>query len=147
MKLTDKQKRFVDEYLIDLNATAAAIRAGYSRKTANRIGQQNLSKLDIRSAIDSRMAEKESALIAGQDEVLRFLTAILRGEESEEVPMFVGDGEQRLRDKQVGAKDRLKAAELLGKRYGLYEDKLSLSGGINVNNNKLDDIIKQLKEK
>ena len=62
MKLTDKQKRFVDEYLIDLNATAAAIRAGYSRKTANRIGQQNLSKLDIRSAIDSRMVRSGIAI-------------------------------------------------------------------------------------
>ena len=54
MKLTDKQQRFVEEYLVDLNATQAAIRAGYSKKTAKDIGSQNLAKLYIRNAIDKQ---------------------------------------------------------------------------------------------
>ena len=58
-KMTEKQKRFCDEYLIDLNATQAAIRAGYSKKTANRIGTENLSKLVIKAYIEERMKEKE----------------------------------------------------------------------------------------
>ena len=79
-KLTAKQQRFCDEYLIDLNATQAAIRAGYSKKTAYAIGNENLNKLEIKSHIEKRMAEKEAALIADQNEVLKYLTAVLRGE-------------------------------------------------------------------
>lgn len=77
-KLTAKQQRFIDEYLIDLNATQAAIRAGYSKKTAYSIGEQNLKKLEVQKQIQERMAAKEDALIAKQDEVLRYLTAVLR---------------------------------------------------------------------
>ena len=85
-KLTAKQQRFIDEYLIDLNATQAAIRAGYSKKTAYSIGEQNLKKLEVQKQIQERMAVKEDALIAKQDEVLRYLTAVLRGEsESSEI--------------------------------------------------------------
>ena len=77
--LTPKQKRFCDEYLIDLNATQAAIRAGYSKKTAYSIGQENLKKPEINAHIEKRMEEKEEALIAKQDEVLKYLTAVMRG--------------------------------------------------------------------
>ena len=126
-KLTAKQQRFCDEYLIDLNATQAAIRAGYSEKTAYSIGQENLKKPEIRQFIDARMAEKEKALIADQDEVLRYLTSVLRGESqsTELVVEGTGDGcsEARTVLKEPSEKDRLKAAELLGKRYGLYTDK------------------------
>ena len=65
---------FVEEYIVDLNATQAAIRAGYSKKTARQIGEQNLSKLDIRKAIDERLAEKKEKLIMKQDEILERLT-------------------------------------------------------------------------
>ena len=93
-KLTAKQQRFCDEYLIDLNATQAAIRAGYSKRTANRIASENLLKPDIRKYIDARMKEKEAALIADQDEVLRYLTSVLRGESqsAEIVVEGTGDG-------------------------------------------------------
>ena len=85
-KLTAKQQRFCDEYLIDANATAAAIRAGYSAKTAAAIGAENLIKPNIKNYIAKRMAEKESQLIADQDEVLKYLTSVLRGEsKSEEI--------------------------------------------------------------
>lgn len=127
-KLTAKQQRFCDEYLIDLNATQAAIRAGYSKKTANRIGTENLSKLVIREYIENRMAEKEAALIANQDEVLKYLTSVLRGQSksTEIVIEGLGDGSTKARkmEKEPSEKDKLKAAELLGKRYGLYTEKV-----------------------
>lgn len=136
-KLTAKQQRFCDEYLIDLNATQAAIRAGYSKKTANRIGTENLSKPVIRQYIDARMAEKESKLIASQDEVLRYLTSVLRGESqsTEIVVEGTGDGcsEARTIQKEPSEKDRLKAAELLGKRYGLYTDKIETDVDMELN--------------
>lgn len=127
-KLTAKQQRFCDEYLIDLNATQAAIRAGYSKKTANRIGTENLSKPVIREYIENRMAEKEAALIANQDEVLKYLTSVLRGQSksTEIVIEGLGDGSTKARkmEKEPSEKDKLKAAELLGKRYGLYTEKV-----------------------
>lgn len=127
-KLTAKQRRFCDEYLIDLNATQAAIRAGYSEKTAKQIGQQNLTKVDIKKYIEKRMAEKEAELIADQDEVLKYLTAVLRGKTQAEVVVVegIGDGcsEARTMKKAPDEKERLKAAELLGKRYGLYTERI-----------------------
>lgn len=125
-KMTAKQMRFCDEYLIDLNATQAAIRAGYSKKTAYSIGVENLTKPEIKKYIEKRMAEKESKLIADQDEVLKYLTAVLRGETHSEVVVVenIGDymSEARTMQKAPDEKERLKAAELLGKRYGLYKD-------------------------
>lgn len=130
MALTAKQKRFCDEYLVDLNATQAAIRAGYSRKTAYSIGVENLKKPEIKKYIEQRMAEKEKDLIADQDEVLKYLTSVLRGESrsTEIVIEGIGDGmsEARTIKKEPSEKDKLKAAELLGKRYGLYTDKVDI---------------------
>ena len=126
-KLTAKQQRFCDEYLIDLNATQAAIRSGYSKKTANRIGTENLSKPVIKEYIDARMAEKEKTLIADQDEVLMYLTSVLRGEsQSTELVSESAGGITIAKEmkKAPSEKDRLKAAELLGKRYGIYTDKV-----------------------
>lgn len=129
-KLTAKQQRFCDEYLIDLNATQAAIRAGYSKKTAYAIGNENLNKPELRNYIDMRMKEKEKSLIADQDEVLKYLTAVLRGEsESEEIVIEnVGDftSEARTMKKAPSEKDKLKAAELLGKRYSLFKNDVKL---------------------
>lgn len=126
--MTPKQKRFCDEYLIDLNATQAAIRAGYSKRTAKAIGQENLTKPDLKKYIDSRMAEKESELIADQDEVLKYLTAVMRGQTQAEVVVVenIGDymSQARTMQKAPDEKERLKAAELLGKRYGLYTDRI-----------------------
>lgn len=138
-KLTAKQQRFCDEYLIDLNATQAAIRAGYSKRTANRIASENLLKPDIRKYIDARMKEKEAALIADQDEVLRYLTSVLRGESqsAEIVVEGTGDGcsEARTIMKEPSEKDRLKAAELLGKRYGIYTDRVEADVDMELNIN------------
>jgi phage terminase small subunit len=129
LKLTDKQKIFCDEYIISLNATQAAIKAGYAEKTAYAIGAENLKKPKIQSYISERMKQKESSLIATQDEVLQYLTSVLRGESqtTDIVLVGIGDGWQEVQEveKKPSEKDRLKAAELLGKRYGLYTDKVS----------------------
>lgn len=82
-KLTAKQKRFCDEYLIDLNATQAAKRAGYSKKTARAIANENLTKPAIKEYINQRMEEKEKELIADQDEVMKYLSAVMRREKTE----------------------------------------------------------------
>lgn len=127
-RMTAKQKRFCDEYLIDLNATQAAIRAGYSKKTAYRTGADNLIKPQIKEYIEKRMAEKESELIADQDEVLKYLTSVMRGESRAEVVVVEGCGdgysEARRMMKAPDEKERLKAAEQLGKRYGLFTEKV-----------------------
>lgn len=129
MKLTAKQKIFCDEYIISLNATQAAIKAGYSKKTARKIAAENLTKPVIQSYISERMEQKESSLIATQDEVLQYLTSVLRGESqtTDTLLVGIGDGYQEVQEveKKPSEKDRLKAAELLGKRYGLYTDKVS----------------------
>lgn len=130
--MTEKQKRFCDEYLIDLNATQAAIRAGYSPKTAYSIGEQNLRKLELKSYIEVRMAEKEKKLIANQDEVLQYLTAVMRGESTSHVLSMCGDGCQEVITKPPDEKERTKAAELIGKRYGLFTDKVNVDGVIPV---------------
>lgn len=125
-KMTAKQMRFCDEYLIDLNATQAAIRAGYSEKYANTNASKLLQITTIKDFIAKRMAEKESKLIADQDEVLRYLTSVLRGESQSEVVVIEGIGmgtsEARTMNKAPDEKERLRAAELLGKRYGLYKE-------------------------
>lgn len=136
MALTEKQKAFADEYLIDLNGTQAAIRAGYSKKTANEQASRLLANVNVKEYIQNRMAEKEKALIANQDEVLKYLTSVLRGESSSEIVVVesIGDymSEARKVQKAPDEKERLKAAELLGKRYGLYADKLKVDGAIPV---------------
>ena len=136
-KLTAKQQRFCDEYLIDLNATQAAIRAGYSKKTAYSIANENLMKPEIKKYIDERMAEKKSKLIADQDEVLKYLTSVLRGESQSTEIVVEGIGEgcssARTIQKEPSEKDRLKAAELLGKRYGLYTDRVETDVDLDLN--------------
>lgn len=137
MALTDKQKRFCDEYLIDLNATQAALRAGYSKKTAKQIGQQNLTKLDLKNYIDKRMKEKESELVANQDEVLKYLTAVLRGETTAQEIVVEGTGDgcskAKTMKKAPSEKERLRAAELLGKRYALFTDKVETDVDMDLN--------------
>lgn len=124
MKLTLKQQRFADEYIISGNATKAAIKAGYSEKTATAIGNENLTKPYIKSYIDERLKELDDKQIAKQEEVLKYLTSVMRGEQTEEVLYGMGEGMQGKTRIDVGAKDRLKAAELLGKRYGTWTEKV-----------------------
>lgn len=143
-KLTPKQQRFCDEYLIDMNGTQAAIRAGYSKKTAGVIADENLKKPYIREYIDERMKGKEEKLVAKQDEVMQYLTAVMRREYSEHVVVtlakekstYVPDQNGTMRKQtikeevpqvvRIPAKlsDANKAAELLGRAYGIYSDRV-----------------------
>lgn len=152
-KLTAKQQRFCDEYLICLNATQAAIRAGYSKKTAKQIGQENLTKLDIKEYIEKRMEEKEKELIADQDEVMKYLTSVMRREMTESVVVtlskekstYVPDENGTMRKQTVKEdipqvveiparlSDANKAAELLGKAYGIYTDKIEADVDMELN--------------
>lgn len=121
--LTEKQKRFIDYYIETGNATEAAKKAGYSRKTAKAAGYENLTKPYLKSAIDERLKALEEKRVADAREVIIHLTAALRGEIEEEVIVCEGVGEgvskARTIKKHLSARDRLKAAELLMRRYGL----------------------------
>ena len=125
--MTERQRRFADEYLIDLNCEAAAIRAGYSPKYARGNAHKLVAVGCIKEYIKKRMDEKEKALIADQDEVLKYLTSVLRGESKASVVVVESAGDMtqaREMQKSPDEKERLKAAELLGKRYGLYTEKV-----------------------
>ena len=152
-KLTPKQQRFCDEYLIDMNATQAAIRAGYSEKTARQIATENLSKPSIREYIDERMKEKEAELVADQNEVMRYLTAVMRREYKEHVVVTIAREESTYVPDEYGTmrkqtvkeevpevveiparlSDSNKAAELLGRAYGIYSDKVQQEVDVDLN--------------
>ena len=136
MKLTEKQKRFADYYIETGNITEAAVKAGYSKKTARVIGQENLLKPAIKGYIDEKLEAMQDERTASAKEVLEFLTKSMRGEIKEEVVVVEGTGdgtsEARMIAKQIGLRDRLKAAELLGKRYRLFTDKVEVDGVVPV---------------
>ena len=117
-KLTEKQKRFIDYYIETANATESAKRAGYSEKTADRIGHENLKKLEY--FIQEKMQQKDNSRIASQDEVLEYLTKVMRGQEKDAFGL------------DASLQDRTKCAELLGKRYGSFKENVNLAGNIPV---------------
>lgn len=123
-RLTPKQQRFCDEYLIDLNATQAAIRAGYSEKTANEQGARLLANVSIKAKIDEQIAKMHSEKIADAQEVMEYLSAVMRGDSESHVLARDEVGADRVITKPPDEKERLKAAELLGKRYSLFTDKV-----------------------
>lgn len=136
MKLTEKQKRFADYYIETGNITEAAVKAGYSKKTARVIGQENLLKPAIKGYIDEKLETMQDERTASAKEVLEFLTKSMRGEIKEEVVVVEGTGdgtsEARMIKKQIGLRDRIKSAELLGKRYRLFTDKVEVEGVVPV---------------
>ncbi|GAB6702301.1 terminase small subunit [Streptococcus uberis] len=129
-KLTLKQKRFADEYIISGNATESAIKAGYSKKYANTNASKLLQNTTIKRYIDERLKILDSEKIADQKEVLQYLSAVMRGEHKEKTLISIGEFGQEIVDIDVGAKDRIKAAELLGKRYKLFTDKVEVDANI-----------------
>ena len=132
--MTPKQKRFCDEYLIDCNAVEAARRAGYKGETcknASRWLDPNSTEkynAEMRSYIDERLAEIQSKTIASAEEVMQYLTSVLRGESKSSVLSLCGNGCQEVIEKEPDEKEKLKAAELLAKRYGLLTDKVGIEG-------------------
>lgn len=163
MQLTKKQKRFVEEYLIDLNATQAAIRAGYSPDTAYSIGQENLKKPEIKIHIDKAMAERSRRTGVNQDRVILELARIAFLKLTDVV-----DSEGRIKDgaseddlsciesikykhsdsetgssieREVKAASKIRALELLGKHLGMYQNNLNVTLETS---EKLDDIMSQI---
>ena len=162
--MTKKQKLFCDEYLIDLNATQAAIRAGYSTETAGAIGNENLKKPEIRAHIDRAMAERSKRTGVNADRVIQELakiafvnapdvidpeTATIREDalaedtaaiQSVKVKTFGEDGLER----EIKMADKLKALELLGKHLGMFKEKVEVSA-MKEEQTKLDNILQQLR--
>lgn len=135
-KLTVKQQKFADLYIELGNATEAAVQAGYSPRTAGVIGNENLKKPYVKKYIEDRLAELDSQSIAAQKEVLQYLTSVMRGESRSEVIVIegIGDGMSTAKSvlKHPDEKERLKAAELLGKRYGIFKDNVVMDGNVGV---------------
>ncbi|MFM9414396.1 terminase small subunit [Peptococcus simiae] len=126
-KLTPKQKRFADEFIISGNKYRSLVKAGYSENYAKSDGCRILDNPSVKAYIDDRMDDFEGETIASQEEVLSYLTSVLRGEQTEQA---IVNGE--VIDVAVGAKDRIKAAELLGKRYGAWTERVDLVGSVGV---------------
>lgn len=118
--MTPKQQKFADEYIISGNATQAVLKAGYETKNPNRIASQNLSKKEIKDYIDENLAKLHNSKIADATEVMEYLSAVMRGVETETVATAKG----LFGGVEVSAKDRIKAAELIGKRHSLFTDKV-----------------------
>ncbi|MCT8574334.1 terminase small subunit [Glaesserella parasuis] len=157
-KLTDKQQRFVEEYLIDLNATQAAIRAGYSEKTARSIGQRLLTFVDIQEAIQEAQNKRAERVNVTQDDVLKGLLEIIS----------MSTGKQKITETELSKVDGSivpmdvekvcfephaanKALELLGKHLGMFKDKVEVSADvtnktINLTPNEFREIAKELLE-
>ncbi len=158
-RLTDKQDKFVDEYLVDLNATQAAIRAGYSQKTAYRIGAENLRKPQIQKKIQEKMQERQQRTEVTQDRVVRELATIAFAKATDYAEIrngivYIKDTEGLSEDQiraiagikkrangiEVKLNDKEKALELLGRHLGMWNDKLDINAPA------LDDSIKEMEE-
>ena len=143
MALNKKQKRFADEWLIDMNATQAAIRAGYSEKSAYSQGSRLLKDDEVRAYIAQTLEEQDEYLVAKQREVLRYLTRVMRRDETESIVVtlkterteYVPDENGVMRKRTIKTEepqvveipsklmDANKAAELLARRYGILDAK------------------------
>lgn len=134
--MTDKQRRFADEYIIDCNATRA-YKAAYPKVKSDAVAQTNGSRLllnaMVKSYIDEQLEKLHNKKTADAQEVMEYLTSVMRGEQKEEILCLVGDGCQKIKQIDVSAKERLKAAELLGKRYGIFSDKVDLNADMDLN--------------
>lgn len=163
MSLSPKQKRFCEEYMIDLNATQAAIRAGYSVKTAGQIGEQNLKKLDISRKIEQLQAERSRRTGLHADRVLQELakiafvnpvdvidteTATVKSADPDDTAAIASVRQKTFPTKagEIGIEreikfyDKVKALELLGKHLGLFSDKISLESALPVIISGADDL-------
>lgn len=122
-KLTLKQQKFADEYIKTGSAEQSAIKAGYSKSYARGNAYKLVANVGVKKYIDERLAEIKKESIAEQDEILQYLTSILRGEQQEQTLMGIGEGAQEITEIDVSAKDRIKAAEMLGKRYAMWTER------------------------
>ena len=116
IKLKPKEFTFAEEWLKTMNATQSAIKAGYSERTAYSAGNRLLKKVEVKQYIDERLTEMQESSIADTNEVMQFLSSTMRGDIPDQFGL------------DPALNDRLKAAELLGKRYKLFTDKQEISG-------------------
>ena len=148
--LTDKQKKFIEEYLIDMNGTRA-YRVAYpsvkKNETAAALASRLLTNDKVKNAIEPILENMSSDRMATATEVMEYLTSVMRGDSTAEVVVVegLGDGvsEARRFKKAPDEKERLRAAELLGKRFGLFKDKVEVSG-LEAEQSKLDSLLDQL---
>lgn len=138
--MTEKQKRFCDEYLIDCNATRAyktVYQNVKSDEVARKAGSRLLTNVDVKNYIAEQMEKIHNEKTADAQEVIEYLTSVLRGESTaqEIVVEGTGDGysEARTMEKAPSEKEKLKAAELLGKRYALFTDKVETDVDMDLN--------------
>lgn len=129
--MTDNQKRFCEEYLKDCNATRA-YKAAYpnvkSSDVASAAGTRLLGNVKVKAYIDEQLEKISSEKIADAKEVMEYLTSVLRGKTQSSVLSLCGDGCQEVIEKAPDEKERLKAAELLGKRYALFKESVNIDG-------------------
>lgn len=137
-KLTPKQQRFVEEYLVDLNATQAAIRAGYSARNADKIASQLLGKSRVAAAIAYAKAERSARVAVSADYVLNNLVEIVE-RSMQRAPVVNMKGEQVVDEEgrfvwRFDGKTATRALELLGKHLGMYKDRVEndVSGGLEI---------------
>lgn len=123
---------FAEEWLKDMNGTRA-YKVAYPNIKKDTTAATNAGRLlknaDVKTFIDEKLAEMSNERTADAQEVLEYLTSVMRGKEKEETLIGLGEGAQGKTKIEVGAKDRLKAAELLGKRHALFTDKVDLNTG------------------
>ena len=135
-----KQQKFCDEYIKTGNATQSAINAGYSKKTAKQIGQENLTKLDLKVYIDERLKTISDNTIATAEETLGILTKIVRGEHTEQVTTAEGE----IIEKYPDTNQVIKASAEILKRYPLAKD-ININGNISTNNPFADLTVEELR--
>ncbi|WP_324829300.1 terminase small subunit [Qipengyuania zhejiangensis] len=139
-KLTLKQQKFADEYIITGVAETAALKAGYSKSYARARASELLANVGIKKYIDNRLEEIKSEKVADQQEVMEFLTAIMRGEVDEPMALLDGDGYQKIVQVTPNAQARKAAAELIGKRYAMWTDKIDQTNtNVEINVGEWDD--------
>jgi len=135
-KLNERQKRAADFFIELGNKTQALIKAGYSKKTAGAAASKFFNRENIKEYVEERLQLLDEKRIASAREVMSYLTSVMRGEQKEQVVVVEGEGDgvtnARNVEKSVPAKDRIKAAELLGKRFGIYTDKMKVDSGVSV---------------
>jgi|SRR5690625_1410654 len=137
-KLTLKQQKFADEYIITGNIYQSAVNAGYSKAYARGNASKLMENVSIKAYIDGRLEEIKSEKVADQQEVMEFLTSVMRGETQEPMPLLDGDGYQKVVNVIPNAQARRSAAELIGKRYAMWTDKqeMDVTGAVTF----IDDI-------
>lgn len=130
MGMTERQKIFADHYIISLNATESYKKA-YPKikniKTAEVNGSKLLRNTKVKAYIDEQLEKLKSERVADQQEVLEFLTSVMRGEVTEPLLVLDGEGYQRVIEAKPSVATRRASAVDLGKRYGLFVDRQEIT--------------------